>query len=355
MYTEVKSSNKSRKLSKNIYKMMCYIIPELNDIHTDRGDISDSETSLDMICKLMESIIDILEDHYYFEQYTDKNESRYKITGCIDIENSVKTGAYIENKLCCNYSELDTNNATNQLIKLALSILLDKLNFNFGSYSKFCDIQFKLSSTEDIEADNVDNEYREYCLMNQPYYCSAAINMSYFIIKSMTPNNGLEVEYLDTNDPTDSIIEEFIRKFYYTEYTRAISLSSSELNLNIPGDVTCGIKDRRIRLDVALRNSKQQRALIIDSKDYKKISDSDGIHQLIDYFHETSYKWSISDIDLVLLFSMSDNGQTDYTKQFHVGNNLKQVKIKYVDFYTWDFEDIKQKLIDIADETFNKQ
>ena len=362
---EKSNRNRGNRLAKNLYNMLCYNMKSLYQLRTSEVDIDEEADCIDLLAQMMYVAIEELRDNNYFEQYKENGEALDKPKGQIDIVESINSGCYVEGQLFCYYDELSIDNPTNQLIKCAIQILsnviqLKNTNRNDWVKSYMDNTLNQLYSVSDMkDLENVDTQYRDDCIQQQPEYCTPAIHLSYFIIKQLIPKSGRSVDFIDYQDPASSIIETFIRQYLNQEYTGAESLLGDSRRI-IVGQSSNGCKIREVRFDAVLKSKSEDglKALIIDSKDYGKQSDSDGIHQLVDYYHEFKAHYDTEcykhKVDLVLLFSDRNKQAEDYDKQFHPYSDtrVQNIKIRVIDFDHWEFHDICTKLISIADETF---
>lgn len=348
--------NVDTRLSKNLYKMLVYIL-EYSNTNLDETDVDKQWDALDLFCVLLNEAIGELYDHNYFEQYREYNEPVSNVRGRFNIVKSINTGCYFQGKMFCNYNQLDIDNATNQLIKLAINRINNIISFTKRKqyqekyqryYSKVLD---ELYNVSDIDYE-IDEEFKIDCLNSQPDYCWLAIELSYFIVRYLPPIIGNKSMSITTDDLASKIIESFCREFLAKEFKKATSLLGDELRIIIPA--AHGYRERKLPMDIALKDSKASKALIIDVKDHKNLEDAPGIHQVIDYYHEAKATWDTYNQKYTVNLALIASGnKEDYNKPFHdEEGKIRVVAVYFIDFDNWDFEDICRKLLNIANNHF---
>ena len=347
-----RSSNSiSRKMYKNLYYMLCYAVDELQHMKISDTDAENISSSIGLLAELLLRSLDLWVKNNPLREYKEVSFDTDKPVGKINIYESYRSGIIYSGELNCIQYRLDIDTVQNQIIKLALRILL---RFR-GDLSdvKIRQLNYYYKQLDTI-SDLTINQYRlsKISYRTMPSYYKPALAASGIIIDLMIAYNkdGTSRLYdLDDVERYKYIFEKFVRNFYIKEYHKygvVVKHPSYDVSEN---------KDRSVmdNLDVLLIN--ENNALIIDTKWYTKTRPgSENRNQISMYMYDvfnnehSGGKYNISGIVLYAkthddrIFAYGwDANMKDVTRKFIARQDVIDM--------TQDFDTIKQSLIDLAD------
>ena len=335
---------------KNIYYMLTYAIEGLKYMEPDDIQLETCETLDDLLAELMYKSMELLNKNRHLNDYNRVRMIKEKPRGNIMIEESYRTGAYAKGKLCCNYFELNINCIQNRIIKSTIINLLEYGKISVDSKRKLIDILDDMLNIDNLGITEIDFDDIDYYQL--PDWYKPAIIVSKLILEELLGkddegNNRLYM--LDERKRLSYIMETFVRRFYQTEYKKCIT-TKAEYEAS----------GRKNELDALLES--KTRALIIDTKWYEsrgyRENRTSNERQMLDYIisfreHEVKEGDERKTLTGVILYGRTDENQNVLTevRTRSLGEDYGDCKIyeKTLDL-DQEFDEIKQDLVDLADE-----
>ena len=331
--------------------MLCYESSELE--HMVPGDVffENIQGSEDLLAKLLLNSLDIWNRYSPMQEYTKTSICSDRVVGEVDIFKSIVSGALASGKIYCNVYKLDIDNPANQMIKLAISIILkytDHVNdATYGRLKSYM-LEFDGVSTLDIfDYSAIRNDIEDL-----PSYYKPVIAASKIVIENILASDKQEgsershLYVLEDHTRYQFIFEGFVKNFYKTEYAHGgIKYTRHKwITRNDKGE-----RNGWSIPDVVMHNA--DKALIIDTKWYARREfrdrDKGNQYQMRAYMEEYLKEFPTTNkMTGVILYADTGEIKKDSFnmdgfsyKYYRRAINLNQ-----------DFDQIKKDLIALADE-----
>lgn len=292
--------------------------------------VLDSQDLFEVIIQLFLAEVKRLLDRNFVKDYIQKNESLSVIKGRINFKNQITKNYIRQDKICCNYEELDTNIIENKVILEALNICLKKTH-NDKAIKKIRKIKsimeeycttYKKAVFPEIKYNRLNSHYKEV-----HYYCKIIIN-------NMGINNlyeegrfiGKYSLLIDMNKLFEEFVASLCKKYLSTKYKVYIQYKVNNSIVDINNNYYSSIIP-----DIVLINEDEYIIMDTKNKDYghKKVSNED-IYQLNFYgmYFSDMYK-SKKKIIIKVIYPLynQDEINKDY-KDTIIINTLNNKKIK---------------------------
>ena len=352
-----KSSNEiSRNMYKNLYYMLCYAVDELKYMRLSDTDAESINGSADLLAELLIKTLDIWSKNNPLREYKEITFDTDKPTGRINVYESYASGVIYQGKMNCTQYKLNVDTIQNQIIKLALRVLLKCHDISVNKRTQLNKYYTQFDYVSTIS----EQEYRgikSRANRNLPAYYKPVISASIIIINMMLSYNkqgNCRLYDLYDVERYKYIFEKFVRNFYICEYVtgnkkNGVEVKHPHYDKSIPGELTDIDK-----LDVLLIN--KSTAVIIDTKWYTKTENikhnrvqMEAYMKDVLNFEKELAKGSIYGI---VLYAKTPN---DNIKCGRWKADITEVKRQLsarqeVIDMTREFEEIKKNLIELANQ-----
>lgn len=282
----------------NIRYMLAYALDEKKLFLSNSKNIQSEnfENIYDLFVVILDEIITRLIKKWIFKTYHEVEEPLLFFKWKINISDSIKKNTLLNKKLVCIYDEYSENNYLNQIIKTTIFELLKKsqiitkknsINNLKKVYYMFHEIdvlnpwEIKRSSIKAIKYNRNNLSYK--FVIN---ICYLALNWLLFTEKE----GELDVNDFLSESSLDSLFETFIRNYYKKEFGEHLYSETEKIERQYDND---NDENRMIELlpkmntDITLTSKlDRNRILIIDTKFYKRIINTKGMH----WYNSTSIK-----------------------------------------------------------------
>lgn len=335
---------------KNLYYMLCYAVDELQYMKISDTDAENIKSSADLLAELLINTLIIWSKNNPLREYKEITLETDKPAGRINVYESYRSGIIQQGKLNCTQYRLNIDTIQNQIIKLALRILIkhgkdlskDKrtqLNKYYRQFKYISDIteeQYKLANIS----------YK-----TMPTYYKPVISASIIIINMMIAYNRtgkIRLYDLDNPERYKYIFEKFVRNFYKREYKNFnTKVEHPRYDISLEQD-----ESATDNLDVLLVNNKK--ALVLDTKWYTKSTYTPANrHQIRAYMADViNHKDNINSIAGIVLYAKREDDRIRLSKW---QTDIKRLGLKTyageeeIDI-TKEFDEVKQGLRELADK-----
>ncbi len=347
---------------RNIYYMLSYVIPSLNETVLTKLDYEDFENGTELLAYILDITVSDLIKQGIYKEYIYEQDSLKKVKGKINITETIKNRVNNINMINCLYDELSINNIYNKIIKKTMVNLLVDNDLSIELKKK---IKRKLGYFNNVELlndlNNINWKKLDYNSTNRR--CELVINICYLLYTkkiNSTGNSNMIFKNFDVLRP-EYIFEKFVLNFYKKHYKKlGIDANSKFINWNNTGNNNTFEEENFIKFlpnmkaDIILEND--QKVLIIDTKFYNQIYsmhykatfNSNNLYQIFTYVNNYKNAVPSKKVSGMLLYAKTIDEKVEWSK-LKIGEN---------DFYVYcidlnkDFESIKDQLNVIYSKVF---
>lgn len=274
---------------RNIYIMLCYAFECIKDkVPPQIQNVQLVETieSIDLMAFILNNNLSILLKTGLMSRYKPIHESSYFVRGKINTKTYSSLDYIVKRKFMCEYDEFTLDVLENQIIKIAIKMLLKNNDLKGPIKHQLRKKYAALCSVSDIEKRSIN--WRKIYLDKLSIHYRFILATCYLIIESsmMDPNDGIvEFKGIDLDSlPIPKIFEKFVLNY----------IKSNFGHLNVEGNKTLKCNDDntpylgKMELDIMIEGDND--ILIIDTKYYKKILTDNNLASIARYKREHIYQ-----------------------------------------------------------------
>ena len=277
-------------LIKNVYYMLSYAFQYLKQSNYENIAEEEFENIYDLLAEiLIRGITQQLKQGLYRE-YIPVSDDIPTVRGRISIDNTIKLKLQHKQQLHCDFDELSENNIFNQILKSVSTILLPKVNNE--KKKKILYLLGYFQNVQEIHPYSIQWNRLKYQRSNKNY--EMLINICHFVIDGLllsTEDGNYKIANFIDDERMHALFEKFVLQYYRTKYPElhaapagipwAVESTGDTLDY-LPAMIT----------DITLRDSKNNKTLIIDTKyygqtmqkQYDKVSyHNNNMYQLLSY------------------------------------------------------------------------
>lgn len=295
----------------NIYYLLCYAWNRLDE--KDIVDVSSLQSTqlVDLFAKVLISGTHHLVRRGFDRGYLEFSEDTKRPRGKIDFASTLKRNLLIENRLSCDFDELDYNVLHNRILKTTIQSVMTVENLDSDLKEGLHEINRRLWEIRDI---NLSGQlFRRVQLHRNNYYYGFLLNICELIfdalLASEDPGNMRFRDFARDDNKMSKLFESFVRNFYLLEQdhfrVQSMKIAWQVENENDP--VVAYLPE--MRTDVCLVS--KERKIILDCKFYreafqinwqKRTLHSAHLYQLFAYLRNKEVDPAWSNCEGVLLY-----------------------------------------------------
>ena len=342
-------------LIKNVYYMLSYAFQYLKQSNYENIAEEEFENIYDLLAEiLIRGITQQLKQGLYRE-YIPVSDDIPTVRGRISIDNTIKLKLQHKQQLHCDFDELSENNIFNQILKTVSTILLPKVNNE--KKKKILYLLGYFQNVQEIHPYSIHWNRLKYQRSNKNY--EMLINICHFVIDGLlltTEDGNFKVASFIDDERMHALFEKFVLQYYRTKYPElhaapagipwAVESNGDTLDY-LPAMIT----------DITLRDSKNNKTLIIDTKyygqtmqkQYDKVSyHNNNMYQLLSYIKNKEAEIG-GTVGGILLYAKTQEAVVP-NQEFEILGNY--YALKNLDL-NQDFKSITNTLDTLADNYFN--
>jgi len=307
------------------------------------------ETAQDLFASLLAQEISSILKKGLYRHYVDNQENLSNLRGKIDIKESIKLKLKNNHKLACNFDELSENNYMNMILKTTALFLINDKSVKQKNKDLLKKSIFFFSSIDKLEITQINWRRITYNRNNISY--KIMMEICYLILHELlltTEEGSKKLKTFFDEEQISRLFEKFILAYYrrnfnqFNPVSKEIKWNTIEENSLLP----------KMKSDVMLSDTKNNRKLILDAKFYGKIVQSqfdketirsNHLYQIFSYVKNED-KNNTGLVDGILLYAKTDENIIP-DEAYNFGGN--RIFVKALDLNN-DFSNIKNQLNSIV-------
>jgi 5-methylcytosine-specific restriction enzyme subunit McrC len=253
----------------NIYYLLCYAWNRLDE--KDIVDVSSLESTqlVDLFAKVLISGTHHLVRRGFDKGYLEFSEDTRRPRGQVDFASTLKRNLLVENRVSCNFDELDYNVLHNRILKTTIKNVMTIENVDADLREGLHEINRRLWEIRDITLSA--QLFRRVQLHRNNYYYGFLLSVCELIfdalLASEDPGNMRFRDFARDEKKMAKLFESFVRNFYLLEQDRfkvqSLKIGWQIENENDPAAAYLP----EMRTDICLVS--KERKIILDCKFYR--------------------------------------------------------------------------------------
>lgn len=344
----------SKEMCRNLYFMLCYASDETKGLMQSEVAFDDEHGIDELFGVLILNALKIMEKGHPIKEYKTVEVCSNKVHGRVDLIKSITSGKIFRGEVYSSVRKLDNDTIYNSIILLTLSKIISN-RLKIETYTQLMRYNERFRGARILSID----EYKmlHIKIKSLPYHYRPIMTACKITLENMLvsdedniPKNA-ELFEEDEAKRYAKIFENFVKGFYKQEY-KADVLEPKYRYINKQGKIS-----RTLIPDMVLQYN--NKALVIDTKWYTSFdtqkgtdtSNQDQIHRYITKVYDDKDIESSGGITGVILYA--DNGKIKCDEFISADLDSSEKGITYrriINLSNQSFDEIKQSLIDLADE-----
>lgn len=337
---------------KNIYYMLCYASGELPRNGDAVCGSEPFEHIYDLIARVLILSVTQLLRRGFYRDYVTAEASLSTLRGRIDIQKSIHQQTAIKKQLICCYDEMSADVALNQIIKSAMTVLLQHSHLKKEYRLELEKLRRHFSHISDIRPNA--QLFSSLRLSRSSRHYLLTIHVCQLLFEHLITNekNGTVrfAEFLEEKQMS-TLYEKFVLNFFLLHLPRkTFDVRSSKIKWILDEGVERHIPYLpEMRTDIVLTNKQSQVQLIIDTKFYtdtlaegyfskEKIIHPENLYQMFAYLSNSRFTGNI----IGLLLYPTVTAELD----FEIPIRKKHILVKTLNLNA-DWDSIEQQLLQI--------
>ena len=338
---------------KNIYYMLAYAFQVLRQKNYENVAAEEFDDIQDLFAAILYKGVSQQLKQGLYREYITKNEDMPVMKGKVDIHGTIRNQIQRKKALACEYDELSTDNAFNQIIKTTIGILIRDSKVRPEQKVDLKKVILFFGDIQTVDPLSIRWDRLIYRRNNKNY--EMLMNVCYFVLDGMlqsTEKGGYKIVAF-SDEHMHRLYEKFVLEYYKRHHSYLDEIKAAQVKWNLSEDT----EERMIRFlpvmqtDIFLRYKDQ--ILIIDTKYYGKTMQSqydkatlhsNNVYQIFTYVKNQDVH-NTGNVSGMLLYAKTNEAITPDCSFVMSGN---RISAKTLDLNT-DFSYISSQLDEIVD------